>query len=513
MMPRLALSLSFLLLSTLSAAPPRFARAGECEGAAELQLHPAEPWQSVVRNTPLPQGSRLRTDSGTRFEIEIDDGAVLRLVGDALAEISDAARLSTGQRISLYSLDHGTFYFTGRPPARDSLSVAVPGAQVTLRQRARVRFEISTIATEIAVLEGVVRFSTPTAELDLREGQLARVQPGRAGRFQLFREIPTLDSDGWSEKRDAAREISASARHLPNIPFGTVDLDLSGSWLQTDESGLVWKPKPAEGWAPFQNGTWHWFDEVGYTWIAAEPWGWLPYHFGRWLQNSSLGWVWVPSYNNAFKPGEVFWMQAPGLALWGPLSPGEAWTGRGPAQQFAGLNTAAARFEPGQRDLDPAVAVVRPKDLLASARFTAALPSPPLPGQRRDAVNSALQSTGVGAITLASPDVTVPGSSFEPRPLAAAPATVAPPPPRPVTTTVIVDRPVYVEVPEPVEIFYPVPVYSGVIVLNPVVAKQPTPDRPNNTPEPPHHIKKRIAPPEATNPAGPDARPEKTGGY
>ncbi len=500
MMPRIALTLSILFVSALCAAPPRFARVGECEGAAEIELHPAEPWKAAVRNTPLPQGSRVRSDSGTRLEIEMDDGAVLRLIGDALAEISDAIRFSTGQRISLYSLDHGTFYFTGRPATRDSLSVAVPGAQVTLRQRARVRFEISGIATELAVLEGVVRFSTPTAELDLREGQLVRVQTSRAGRFQLFREIPELDSDGWSTKRDAARESSASAKHLSGMAFGTVDLDLSGSWLQTEESGLVWKPKPAEGWAPFQNGTWHWFDDVGYTWIAAEPWGWLPYHFGRWMQNSSLGWVWVPSYSNTFQPGEVFWMQAPGLALWGPLSPGEAWTGRGPAQQFAGLNTAAAKFEPGQHDLDPAIAIVRPKDLLASARFTAALPSPPFTGQRLSAVNSALQSTGVGAITLASPEVNIPGASFEPRPFSAPPATLAPPPPRPATTTVVIDRPVYVEVPQPIEIFYPVPVYSGVIVMDPVVSKQPVPDRPNSTPEPPHHIKKRIAPPEATNP-------------
>ena len=501
-MLHIALSILLISVSAASAAPLRFARAGEIEGTAEIQPHAAEPWSPAIRNTPLPQGSRLRADSGSRFEAEMDDGTVLRLAGDSLAEISDFTQLSTGQKISLFSLDHGTFYFTGRPQLRDSLSVALPGAQITFRHRARVRFEISQNATEIAVLEGSVRFSTPTAELDLREGHLARVDSGRVGRFELLREIPQLESDDWSQKRDAVQEKSASARHLPGLNFGAADLDLAGSWLQTDDAGLVWKPKVLEGWAPFQNGTWRWFDQIGYTWIASETWGWMPYHFGRWLQNASLGWVWVPGSSRTYKPGEVFWMRAPGLALWGPLAPDEFWTGQGPARQFASLNTTAAKFESGQHELDPSVAVVRPKDLLASAQFIVALPSPPLIGSRLDAVNPALRSIGFGAISLMSPDVFVPGSSYEPRSVVVPPATLVPPPPRP-TTTVVIDRPVYVEVPEPVEIYYPVPVYSGVLVLNPTFAKQPKTDR--DTPGDPHNgsphwPKKRITPPDEPTP-------------
>ena len=502
MMPLFAL-VTLLMLAVvtggLEAAPLRFARAGESEGTAEMQLHTAEPWRAMVRNTPLPQGARLRTESGGRLEAELDDGSVVRLTGSALVEVSDYTQLSTGQQISLLSLDRGTVYFTGRPQTRGSLSVAVPGAQITVRQRVRLRFEVTENWTQIAVLEGVALFETPTAQLDLREGQMARVELGRAARFQLLREIPTLESDDWSQKRDQLQERSASAKHLPGVRYGGADLDLAGSWLQTDDFGIVWKPKVLETWAPFQSGAWRWYDELGYTWIAAEEWGWAPYHYGRWLQHASLGWVWVPGASAVFKPGDVYWMRAAGWALWGPLAPDELWTGRGPARQFAALNTAAARFDPGQRELDPALAFAKPKDLLSVAQFTVALPSPPLAGSRFDAVNPALSSTGLGLVTFGGPAPQIPGASFEPRAPAVARVTVDPAP-RP-TTTVVIDRPVYVEVAEPpVEIYFAVPVYSGVVVLNPILVEPKKKRQSPDPAEPPHHNKKGSTPPEHPSP-------------
>jgi len=473
-----------LFATLLSAAPLRFARTGEIEGTADIQLRASDPWQPAFRNTPLPQGARLRTENG-RLETELDDGSVLRLTGSALAEISDYTGLSTGQHLTLLSLDHGTAYFTGRPHTGDTLSVALPGAQITMRNRARVRFDAGTSWTEIAVLEGRVRFATPSAELELHEGQFARVPQETSARFQLLREIPELANDDWSRKRDIAQEASLSAQHLPGIRFGAVDLDLAGSWLQTDDAGLVWKPKVLEGWAPFQTGKWRWYDEIGYTWIAAEEWGWAPYHFGRWLQHSALGWVWTPGASAVFKPGEVYWMRATNVALWGALAPNELWTGQGPARQFAALNTSVARFEPAQRELDPAIAVTKPKDLLTAAQFTVALPSPPLASARLEISNPPLSSASGALLSFSSaPEVQVRGASFEPMPVTRPPVPVAPPPPRP-TQTVIVDRPFYVEVPEPVEIFYPVPVYTGVLVMNPVIGDGRTPKR--RPPDPSAH--------------------------
>ena len=457
--------LPIFFATVLSAAPLRFARVGDFSGTAEVQLRPGEQYQPAVRNTPLPQGSRLRTDNG-RLEIELDDGSVLRLAGTALAELSDYLSLSTGQHITSTSLDGGTVYFTGRPHESDTMAIAVPGAQVTLRQRARLRFEISTTSTVIAVLEGRVRFATPSAELELREGQWVRVSQEKSGRFELFREIPQLEADEWSRKRDIAQEGSLSAAHLPGVRFGAADLDFMGSWLQTEDAGLVWKPKIAEEFVPFKNGAWQWYPDLGYTWIASEAWGWLPYHYGRWMQHSALGWVWAPGSSEVFKPGEVYWMRSNGLALWGPLAPNELWAGQGPARQFAALNTTIAPFALGQRTIDPGVEARRPKDLLAASQFTVALPSPAFAAARLDETNPPFRSAPFRLLSEDSrPMVQVAGSSFEPRSVSVPPATLAPLP----TRTVVIEKPVYVEVPEAVEIYYPFPVYSGFVVLNPAI--------------------------------------------
>ena len=184
-------------------------------------------------------------------------------------------------------------YFTGEPGGTDTLTLVVPGAQVTLLRGARVRLQVDATVSRISVIEGVVRLSCPAAELDIREGQTVRVEPANTARFWLDREVPAMDLDRWSEDRDKALATSSSGSHVAQH-YGVVDLDAAGEWVQTD-LGAVWKPKVAEGWAPFQNGRWRWYDALGYTWVSDEAWGWIPYHYGRWTRKGDLGWVWVPA--------------------------------------------------------------------------------------------------------------------------------------------------------------------------------------------------------------------------
>jgi len=91
----------WLLPVALSAGQARYARVGDFEGSVQVQLQAADDWQAVRRNLPLRELSWLRTEGAARVEVELDDGSVLRLGPDSLAELSDYTRLSTGQRITL----------------------------------------------------------------------------------------------------------------------------------------------------------------------------------------------------------------------------------------------------------------------------------------------------------------------------------------------------------------------------------------------------------------------------
>jgi len=467
-MRRLAL---FLLPAALVAGEARYARLGEIEGRPEIQLRAADAWQPALRNTPLIDGAWVRTGASARAEIELDEGSAWRLDAESLGELSDYTQLSTGQRITLLSLDRGVAYFTGAPEGRDALILAVPGAQATVRRGARLRLEARDAWSQIAVIEGSVLFSSPAAELEIKEGQMVRAEPGNAARFFLYREIPALESDKWSEARDKAL-VTSSGGHLAGARYGVADLDAAGTWIETGAFGTVWKPKIAAGWAPFRNGKWAWYEGLGYTWIAAEPWGWLPYHYGRWAQDQTAGWVWVPGKDTVFSPGDVFWLRGAKLAGWGPLAPGEVWDGRARPQLFLNANSTFAAFVPEMREIDPA-GFAAPKEPLAVAAFTAALPSPALAAARLEAQRPALRAgstrvvphlagvtfeqaaDGVGAGTAGAQ----PAPGYE-NAAQVVNTTIVQPPPEPPLVIVTPPEP-------PPETYYPAPVFTGIVVVNP----------------------------------------------
>jgi len=455
----------FLTPAVVFAGQDRFARLGQMDGKAEVQLHAADSWLPAERNLPLGESAWLRTGASSRLEIELDEGSALRIGPDSLVELSDYTRLSTGQRVTLMSLDRGLAYFTGEPEGRDALMLAVPGAQVTLSHGARVRLEALETTSRISVIEGTVRISCPAAELDIREGQAVKVEPANAARFTLDREVTSMELDRWSEDRDKLLAAPASATHV-GLRYGLADLDAAGEWLSTD-IGAVWRPKVADGWAPFQKGRWRWYDALGFTWVSDEEWGWAPYHYGRWTRKNELGWVWVPPGNPLFKPGDVYWLWGKSLAGWGPLAPGEDWLPSAAPQQFLNVNTTYATLAPDAHVIDPAGFTGRPKEPLGVAVFALALPSPLFLPSRLEAVRPRLRVGATKAITPAVPD-----AAFQD-----APPPPPPPPPAPpaVVTNPTSDVPVVqpgpppdpgAQIPQP-PVVYPVPVYTGIVVINP----------------------------------------------
>jgi hypothetical protein len=464
-----------LVPAALFAGQARYARLGEFAGTVEVQLSAADAWMPAERNLPLMESAWLRTAAGARLEIELDEGSAWRLGPDSQGELSDYTRLSTGQRVTLISLDRGLCYFTGAPKGKDALTLVVPGAQITLLRGARVRLEAGETFSRIAVLEGSVRFSSPAAEIDLREGQNVRVEPANAARFFLDREVAAMELDEWSQQRDKAEAGSPSAGHVLGR-YGLVDLDAEGEWVQTDDLGAVWKPKQPEGWYPFQQGRWRWYDSLGYTWVSADKWGWLPYHYGRWQRKERLGWVWTPSVGTVFKPGEVYWLDGTKLTGWGPLAPGEEWTPPQRPEQFYQINTTYAAWQADARAIDPAGFGEPPKEALQPAAFVAALPSPRFAASRLDAMRPVLRA-GSTRVTPVLNGVTY---QDEPAPLPPPPpSTAASRPARPAPPVVIVTPPA--EAPPPETVYVPVPIYTGYILTPPASTPAPFNATPNAT--------------------------------
>jgi hypothetical protein len=470
----------WLMPLAVLAGPTRFARVGEMEGQVEIQLHAADAWQPAVRNMPLVESSWVRTAASAKIEIELDEGSVLRLAGESQAALSDYTRLSTGQRVTLLTLERGVAYFTGEPKARDALILAMPGAQISLRRGSRVRLEAHADWSQIAVLERLAKFSSPGAVLDLKEGQMARVEVPRSARFFLYREITPLDTDRWSEERDRLLAASVAAKHAPALRYGLEDLDSNGVWIDTKEYGVVWKPNVAPGWVPFRDGAWKWYDSVGFTWIAGELWGWLPFHYGRWIEQGPSSWVWAPDSGDAFKPGDVYWLRDRNWLGWGPLAPGEIWDARATPRQYLKANTTFARWTADSRELLPGDGPDKPRDPLAVAVFVIAPPSPALAAMRLDVERPEARATSAPVVTFADAAYAPPIVAAAQAPPAPAPEIpIDPGPPAPRVEAYAPPAIMPLPVPDPLEVYYPVPVYTGIVIVNP-------PERPPRQPHVPH---------------------------
>jgi FecR protein len=459
-MPLAPILLLFALPVTMIAGPGRYARLGDFDGQVEIQLSAADAWMPAERNLPLPESAWIRTGPDSRVEIELDTGGVWRLGPESQGGLSDYAQLSTGQRVTLLVLDRGLAYFTGESKGRDSLTLIVPGAQVGISKPARVRTEAQDQSSQVAVLQGVARFSSAAAEIDLAQGQTTRVEPGNASRFFLYREVAPLDADRWSAARDKALTTPVAALHVAER-YGLADLDSNGQWIQTEDLGVVWQPKNSEGWAPYREGRWRWYNALGYTWVSYEAWGWLPYHYGRWTRHGELGWVWAPASNSVFKPGEVFWMRGARVVGWGPLASGEEWLPANMPAQYAGANLTFAAFQPDAPVIDPAGFEGRPKEPLKVMAFTKGLPSPAFYASRLDAVRPLVAPLVASAGLRVAPDLpvvtqkTAPAASEQ-----RASQEQRVPPPRPI---IIVTPPP----PPPEEVIVPVPEYVGAVFVTP----------------------------------------------
>jgi hypothetical protein len=488
--------LLLLAPAALLAGEARYARIGEMDGKVDVQLHAADPWSRAERNLTLTENAWVRTAAGSRLEIELDEGSALRLGPDSLVELSDYSRLSTGQRITVLSLDHGMAWFTGEPTGFDSLSLSVPGAQVILSHGVRVRIEAADTFSKVAVIEGVVRLASPSAELDIRQGQTARVEQGNGSPFSLEREVVPIDLDSWSEDRDKILAAPMSASRVA-MRYGVADLDIAGQWLDT-ELGPVWKPQVSASWVPFRLGRWRWYDSLGYTWVSDESWGWLPYHYGRWV-NRAEGWVWVPPARPVFKPGDVYWLYARQIAGWGPLAPGENWTGSAAPQQFSPANTTYAAFAQDARVIDPAGFTGRPTAPGGVASLAvAALPSPAFPAWRLEAGRPMLR---VGATRAIAP--VVPGTVFD--------ADAMAPPPLEIPPAVVIDpssdAPPPVNPPVVPPILVPVPVYTDIVVINPPQHPDYGRRNPNNLPPATPPVVRGGGNPQSQPPAGRPPQP------
>jgi hypothetical protein len=303
------------------------ARIRSVYGDTLFQTPDSEEWLPATVNTPLEEGDAVWCPDGSRVEIQLPDGSVVRLDGGSQLHL-----LANEEGFAHLHLARGRLYLRTAQAIKDN-SLQIDADDTTVLPSARTRLRIDMLPDnmeDVAITRGAAYVEGNGSRTRVRAGEHILLDEGHNEILPLN---PPDSWEAWNVDRD--REQSRSARadsYLPEELRGyTSELDASGTWVRVPEYGMVWRPTVivTSDWAPYRSGRWVWKGD-DYVWLSYEGWGWAPYHYGRWAVVSGVGWCWVPPARGDvyWAPGYVGWYRTGSHVGWTPLAPGETFYGR-----------------------------------------------------------------------------------------------------------------------------------------------------------------------------------------
>jgi hypothetical protein len=303
------------------------ARVVLAEGDVTFRSPDAAEWLPVSINTPLDEGDVLWVPSGSRSEIQLADGTVIRVDGGSQLDL-----IAIEDGFSHLHLASGRLYIrTPQKAGKNSLQIDADDTTVLPDTRTRLRIDMLPNSQEdVSIFKGSAYVEGNGNRTKVRAGEHIALEEGHSELLPL--NVPD-NWEKWNSDRDRSQSRTASTEsNLPNeLQAYSRELDSHGRWVEVPEYGMVWRPTVilSDDWAPYQSGRWIWKGD-DYVWISYENWGWAPYHFGRWAVVSNLGWCWVPPARGDiyWGPGYVGWYRSGNHVGWTPLAPGETFYGR-----------------------------------------------------------------------------------------------------------------------------------------------------------------------------------------
>jgi hypothetical protein len=294
------------------------------EGDVMFHTPDTEEWLPASINTPLDEGDALWIPTGSRSEIQLTNGTVIRVDG--------------GSQLDLIAFDDGFTHLhlaSGRLYLRTALKAEINSLQIdaddtTILPDARTRLRIDMLPNsqeDVSIFKGSAYVEGNGNRTKVRAGEHIALEEGHS---ELLSLNSPDDWERWNSERDRNQSRTSTTNLPDELQAYSRELDTQGRWVQTPEYGMVWRPTVilSDDWAPYRSGRWIWKGD-DYVWISYENWGWAPYHYGRWAVVSGFGWCWVPPARGDiyWGPGYVGWYRNGTNVGWTPLAPGETFYG------------------------------------------------------------------------------------------------------------------------------------------------------------------------------------------
>lgn len=221
-LPRLALALWILGLGGLQAQPLTRAEVIEIPEAPVFWAQPPAPEVAATVGTQVQTGGYLRTESPGKAQVQLNDGVMFRLGGDALLEITDGA----------LKLQQGRIIAWAAPGAAESpRRIQTPLATVAIRS-STVFIEQTETGSRIFSWSGEVEIY-PTAvsgsealggdPIILGTGEEVILKPDMT-QLPTPQKIPRADVEARFAQSDLLNGFEAEMSTLDNIREGLLSL-------------------------------------------------------------------------------------------------------------------------------------------------------------------------------------------------------------------------------------------------------------------------------------------------
>ena len=204
------------------------ARIRSLYGDSLFRTPDSEEWMPATANTPLDEGDAVWCPDGSRVEIQLPDGTVVRLDGGSQIDL-----LAVEDGFAHLHLGRGRLYLrTSQTTSDNSLQIDADDTSVLPSARTRLRIDMLPDSMEdVAITRGAAYVEGNGSRTRVRAGEHILLEYGHN------EILPLNPPDSWELwNTDLDREQSRSARaesHLPEELRGYwAELDANGTWVR-----------------------------------------------------------------------------------------------------------------------------------------------------------------------------------------------------------------------------------------------------------------------------------------
>ena len=299
--------------------PVRMARVSFVQGNVSWRTDDSSAWSNATLNLPLRQGAEVSVSSGSKAEVQFDDGARMRLGNGTVATLLTMYSDDKGEFTEV-KLNNGLTSFT-LISKLSQYQIDTPTTSIKATGPAYLRVGIGS-GTEVVCRRGTATVEGSQGTSAMRMGDYVNV-PSTTAPVQVAAAPPEDNWDQFCNNRD-----DSYAQPSPYVPSSVAimagNLNSYGDWRPDARYGHVWHPRGiSASWRPYHDGHWTWVDPFGWTWVGNESWGWAPYHYGSWIHShDGRGWAPGPALQY-WSPAVVSFSSYGGAVAWVPLAPYE----------------------------------------------------------------------------------------------------------------------------------------------------------------------------------------------